>query len=379
MKRRPGRRQTAGEPGAVAAVGLAADVIAWQRAHGRHALPWQQSTDPYLIWLSEVMLQQTQVATVIPYYEAFLRAFPTVADLARAPADRVMAAWSGLGYYSRARNLQAAARLVVERHGGVFPAEAAALEALPGIGRSTAAAIAVFAFGSRNAILDGNVKRVFARVFRIEGHTGEAAVERRLWAHAEAEMPPPGAPVADLRAYTQGLMDLGATVCTRSRPQCPRCPLHARCAAYAAGVVERHPAPRPRRVIPVREFDLLLAMRGHSVLLQERPPTGIWGGLWSLPELDRAAPEAGLARAGLALPREPLQEVARFEHAFTHFRMKARVWGAEVGAESDHRATVVARDGPPLHWLPIDEAATAPLPRPVRTLLETLSEPIGRA
>jgi A/G-specific adenine glycosylase len=376
LKRSQGRRQAAGEAVAVAAIGLADDVIAWQRAHGRHALPWQQGADAYRIWLSEVMLQQTQVATVIPYFEAFTRAFPTVAELACAPTDRVMAAWSGLGYYSRARNLQAAARLVVDRHGGVFPADAAILETLPGVGRSTAAAIAVFAFGSRNAILDGNVKRVFSRVFRIEGHPGESAVERRLWVHAEAELPPPGAPMADLRAYTQGLMDLGATLCTRSRPDCVRCPLQPRCAAFQAGVVDRHPAPRPRRVVPVREFDLLLALRGASVLLQERPPAGIWGSLWSLPELDRAAPEAGLARAGLALPREPLQEVARFEHAFTHFRMKACVWRTEVDQEPAPRAIVVARDGPPLHWLPIGEVATAPLPRPVRTLLETLAEPI---
>ena len=375
MKRPQGRRQAAGEAGAVAAIGLAGDLIAWQRAHGRHELPWQQGTDPYRIWLSEVMLQQTQVATVIPYFEAFVRAFPGATDLARAPTDRVMAAWSGLGYYSRARNLQAAARIVVERHGGAFPADAATLETLPGIGRSTAAAIAVFAFGSRNAILDGNVKRVFARVFRIDGHPGEAAVERQLWAHAEAELPPPGAPMEDLRAYTQGLMDLGATLCTRSRPDCVRCPLQARCGASLAGEVARYPAPRPRRVVPVREFDLLLAMRGASVLLQERPPAGIWGGLWSLPELDRARPEVALAASGL-VPGGPLEEVARFEHAFTHFRMKARVWRADLRSDRAPGTQVTARDGPPVHWLAIDEAAHAPLPRPVRTLLEALAAPI---
>lgn len=311
----------------LAARGFAPALIRWQRRHGRHHLPWQRSQaalglasgaqagvlrDPYRVWLSEVMLQQTQVATVIPYFEAFIEAFPVVDALAAAAPDRVMGLWAGLGYYSRARNLLAAARQVAEA-GGAFPAMPQALEALPGVGRSTAAAIAVFGFGQRAAILDGNVKRVLSRVFAVAGDPASSATQRRLWAIAEAELPAPDTPASGLIAYTQGLMDLGAMVCTRSRPACGRCPLAGGCSARARDAVADFPQPKRRKAIPVREVHLLLVRQGAEVLLEARPDSGLWGGLWSLPELP-GAPPAGWQLAG------------GFRHLFTHFRMEASVW-----------------------------------------------------
>ena len=391
-------------------LGIAPEVVQWQRLHGRHGLPWQVRlrsgglrgagadrpddpgedggsgdigpADPYRIWLSEVMLQQTQVATVIPYFEAFIAVFPTVADLAGASSDQVMSLWSGLGYYSRARNLHAAAKAVVARHGGVFPRTADELATLPGVGRSTAAAIAAFAFGERAAILDGNVKRVFCRVFAIEGSPTQASVMRELWLHAQAELPPvrPGTSESEqadeIRAYTQGLMDLGATLCTRTNPACPRCPLAAKCIARREDAVGRLPSPRPRREVPVREFDMLLLCSGASVLVEQRPPVGIWGGLWSLPEMNltEAAQGAEVAGAGRelggALGGLQPTKFARFEHVFTHFRMKANVWRAEV---DEVRAARVLRQAPPSRWLPLAEADSAPLPRPVKSLLQALA------
>ena len=379
------RAVSGGSPG-VAPVGIAAELVRWQRVHGRHDLPWQGQRqggshgDPYRVWLSEVMLQQTQVATVIPYFQAFIRAFPTVADLAAAPLERVMSLWSGLGYYSRARNLHAAARCVMDRHNGAFPGDAAALAELPGVGQSTAAAIAVFGFGERAAILDGNVKRVFSRVFGIAGQPGEAAVVRRLWVHAQAELPPPGTPADVLRSYTQGLMDLGATLCTRTRPDCPRCPLRSRCVAHRDDAVARFPAPRPRRLVPIRAVEMLLLVSGATVLIEQRPPAGVWGSLWSLPEL---AADAGVdavatqsisaavrSATGLGLPATAVAEFARFEHALTHFRMHARVWRADLDAAG---ATAVLRQLPATRWLALADAAAAPLPRPVKSLLLELS------
>lgn len=344
----------------------------WQRLHGRHGLPWQGSRDPYRVWLSEVMLQQTQVVTAIAYFKAFVQAFPRVEDLAAAPADQVMALWSGLGYYGRARNLHAAAKRIMACGGGCFPVTAAELAELPGVGQSTAAAIAVFAFGERAAILDGNVKRVFSRVFGVEGYPGEAAVARRLWAHAQAELPPPGTARSDLVAYIQGLMDLGATLCTRVRPDCPRCPLRSRCVAYKTDAVARYPAPRPRRAMPIREVDMLLLCRGGAVLIEQRPPAGIWGGLWSLPEIPPGVLRIPvLNTAGVSLRVERLAQFGRFEHAFTHFRMKARVWRADFDeAEPGSQVSQATAT----RWLALDDAAGAPLPRPVKSLLRSLAD-----
>ncbi|MFP4905238.1 A/G-specific adenine glycosylase, partial [Paraburkholderia sp. BR14261] len=232
--------------------GFAPRLIAWQREHGRHDLPWQNTRDPYRIWLSEIMLQQTQVSTVIPYYTRFLERFPTVEALAAAPDDDVMALWAGLGYYSRARNLHRCAQVVADTHGGKFPQTVEALAELPGIGRSTAAAIASFAFGARETILDGNVKRVLARVFGVEGFPGEKRVENAMWTLAETLVPGPEASDADVSAYTQGLMDLGATLCGRGKPDCARCPFAQDCVANTTGRQRELPAARPKKAVPTR-------------------------------------------------------------------------------------------------------------------------------
>ena len=337
-------------------------LIDWQRAHGRHDLPWQQSRDPYRVWLSEIMLQQTQVSAVIPYYQRFLARFPDVLALAAAAPDEVLALWSGLGYYARARNLHRAARVVVEHHGGVFPASSEGLAALPGIGRSTAAAIAAFCFGERAPILDGNVKRVLCRHFGVEGFPGERAVESRLWALAEALLP-----VDAVDVYIQALMDLGATLCTRGRPGCQACPLGSTCVARREGRVADLPAPRPRRVVPLRRLRVLVLQAGARVLLEERPPAGIWGGLWSLPGLP-GEPEplatAIAARLG-QLPGEP-RPLPVILHTFTHFRLELQPWWVNSGPRTSVQGTC-------WRWVDLAALDAVPLPAPIRRILASLA------
>ena len=327
-------------------------LIRWQKAAGRHGLPWQQKgrADPYRVWLSEIMLQQTQVATVIPYYRRFLARFPDLARLAAAPAEEVMALWSGLGYYARARNLQQAAQDIVARHNGRFPHHLADIEALPGIGRSTAAAIAVFAFGTRAAILDGNVRRVLARAFGIEGFPGEKAVEKRLWALAESLLPE-----RDLVAYTQGLMDLGATLCTRGKPRCGDCPLAVQCVARREDRIAALPTPRAKRAVPQRSVRVLVLRHRGRVLLEQRPPHGIWGGLLSLPELSDGKLPRRYADA-MPLP------VVR--HAFTHFRLDIMPLVAKVSRRD------TAPEGV---WLSLKQLDEAPLPSPIRKILKGIT------
>ena len=327
-------------------------LIRWQKSAGRHDLPWQQQgrADPYRVWLSEIMLQQTQVATVIPYYRRFLARFPDLARLAAAPTEDVMALWSGLGYYARARNLQRAAQEVVARHGGRFPQRIEDIEALPGIGRSTAAAIAVFAFGTRAAILDGNVKRVLARVFGIDGFPGEKAVEARLWALAESLLPE-----RDLVAYTQGLMDLGATLCTRGKPRCGDCPVATQCVAQREDRIAALPTPRARRAVPQRAVRVLVLLDRGRVLLEQRPPHGIWGGLLSLPELPPGKMPRRYAGA------QPLPVV---RHAFTHFRLDIAPLVCKVSRCN------TAMDGV---WLSLKQLDAAPLPAPIRKILRNLT------
>ncbi len=336
-------------------------LIAWQKHHGRHDLPWQKSRDPYTVWLSEIMLQQTQVAAVIPYYARFLKRFPTLAALADAQLDDVLALWSGLGYYSRGRNLHRAAQTVAEHHGGRFPVALDAMMDLPGIGRSTAAAIRVFAFGQRDAILDGNVKRVLARVRGIAGYPGATAVAAELWRAAEALLPRTG-----LRAYTQGLMDLGATVCVRRKPRCEQCPVQSLCIAYRTGRVESLPTPQPRKVLPQRRTMMLVLQRADEVLLEKRPATGIWGGLWCFPEAAADADAAATCaqRYGATVKmRKPLPVIA---HGFTHFKLDILAQPMAVTAWP-HRA-----EEPGSLWLPLAEACNAAVPTPVRTILEQL-------
>ena len=353
---------------------FAARVVAWQRVHGRHGLPWQGGRDPYPIWLSEVMLQQTQVATVIPYFLRFIAEFPDAVSLARAPLERVLELWSGLGYYSRARHLHAAARVVLRDHAGRVPTVPALLEALPGIGRSTAAAIAVFSAGTRAAILDGNVKRVLCRHEAIDGHPAQPAVLATLWSLAESRLPDAG-----IQAYTQGLMDLGATVCTRTRPRCDSCPLAQTCAARASGDPAGYPRPRPRRVPPWRPMAPVVILAGDRVLLARRADKGIWGGLWSLPECASAPALAddasalvvqllGALPAGVA-PAQPVP-LPGFDHALTHFRLRIEPWlvAGDPAWPSDS-AAAPDEPGSRLRWLPLGECAGAALPQPIKRLL----------
>jgi A/G-specific adenine glycosylase len=338
---------------------FAARVIAWQREHGRHDLPWQNTRDPYRIWLSEIMLQQTQVSAVIPYYERFLARFPDLASLAAADEDDVLTLWSGLGYYARARNLHQAARVIREHHVGVFPIDHGAVCALPGIGRSTASAICAFSRGTRHAILDGNVKRVLARHFGVEGYPGQKRVEDALWALSESSLPE-----TEIEAYTQGLMDLGARVCTRRRPRCAMCPLRESCVAHREGRTATLPSPRPAKVLPERETTMAVLMSGGEVLLEKRPAPGIWGGLWCFPEVDGARlPEECAAR--FALHVEATQQLDQVKHGFTHFHLRIQPVLAQVvrghAAQSPGRA-----------WLTPQHARDAAIPVPVRRILAAL-------
>lgn len=291
-------------------------LLPWYDRHGRTALPWKQNRDPYRVWLSEVMLQQTQVATVIPYFERFVTRFPTVAALAAARVDAVLHQWTGLGYYARARNLHRAAQIVVREHGGDFPRDFAAVAALPGIGRSTAGAIVAQAFGQRQPILDGNVRRVLARYHAIDTPLKGAAIEAQLWALADYHTP--RARVAD---YTQAIMDLGATLCRRGQPDCARCPVRRGCAAHRLGDPARFPAAIARGALPVKRVRLLLLTDNRGrVLLQRRPPTGIWGGLWGLPEC-RARDIGDWCQARLGLIVAPGRPWPRLRHTFSHFHL----------------------------------------------------------
>jgi A/G-specific adenine glycosylase len=340
---------------------FAARLLAWHKRHGRHDLPWQGTRDAYRIWVAEIMLQQTQVAAVIPYYRRFLERFPDIATLAAAAQDEVLRLWSGLGYYSRARNLQRAAQLVVERHGGAFPRALEDIEALPGIGRSTAAAIAAFAYGTRAAILDGNVKRVLARHFAVAGFPGEKRVENRLWQLAEAQLPPRA-----IGRYTQAMMDLGATLCIRSKPACAGCPLAASCRALALDRVRDFPAPRPAKAVPTRATHMLLLVRDGELLLEKRPPSGIWGGLWSLPELGDAAALRTHCRTNYGCSIATPQALAPLAHGFTHFKLNIQPLLCRV-----ERLTPAAR-APGQLWLSLAEARDAAIPVPVRKLIERL-------
>jgi A/G-specific adenine glycosylase len=341
---------------------FASRIVSWQEEHGRHDLPWQRTRDPYRIWLSEVMLQQTQVATVIPYYERFLARFPSVRELGAAGEDEVLALWSGLGYYARARNLLRAAREVCERLGGDFPARFDALETLPGIGRSTAGAIAAFASGERRAILDANARRVLARHAAVEGDLSRPAILATLWAEAQSRLPGVG-----IEAYTQGLMDLGAAVCLPREPRCMACPVHEDCAARLAKRTSEIPGKKVRGAKRRRSIAMLVVLAAGEVLLEKRPSSGIWGGLWSLPEADVAvAPAEALARdwgieAAEVAPLEP------FAHAFTHFTLDVTPW--RIRARGAKRLA----EAKPATWLPLADLDGAALPSPVRRLLRSVA------
>jgi A/G-specific adenine glycosylase len=337
------------------------DVIAWQAAHGRHDLPWQNTRDAYAIWVSEIMLQQTQVATVIPYYRRVIARFPDVAALAAAPLDDVLSHWSGLGYYSRARNMRRAAGLIRDQHGGRFPDKLEDVARLPGIGRSTAAAIVVFAYGACHAILDGNVKRVLARVGGIAGYPGTKRVADELWRAAERLLPQ-----RDVEAYTQGLMDLGATVCLRRTPRCAACPVTQHCVALREGRADTLPSPRPRKAVPHRNTVMLILEHGGALLLEKRPAVGIWGGLWCFPEAsaDDDIATACAQRFGACIGA--MQRLPDLEHGFTHFSLTITPQRLQVRALQPRAAEAGYQ------WLPIEQLQTAPVPAPVKRIVALL-------
>lgn len=336
-------------------------LITWQKQHGRHDLPWQNTTDPYAIWVSEIMLQQTQVAAVIGYYSRFMQRFPTIAALSEASQDEVLQYWSGLGYYSRARNLHNAAQTIMDEHGGEFPQDFETIQTLSGIGRSTAAAIASFAFNQVQTILDGNVKRVLTRHFAIEGWPGTPKIEKELWLLAEQLLPQ-----TDMVAYTQGLMDLGATLCTRSKPQCARCPLTASCAALQQQRVTQLPAAKPRKATPEKNTTMLVLLEGDNVMLEKRPSTGIWGGLWSFPELETDSDYINIAQRRFGVSVQPAAALPGLSHAFTHFKLHITPQPLTVTKRNPQAGE------PGTVWLNIEDAISAAIPTPVRKILQSL-------
>lgn len=348
-----------------AATQFAPRLLAWFTVHGRHSLPWQADLSPYRVWVSEVMLQQTQVATVIPYYERFIREFPDVRSLAEAPLDEVLHLWTGLGYYARARNLQAAAKVIQAEHGGVFPETIDAVTALPGIGRSTAGAILAICRGQRHPILDGNVKRVLARVFGIAGDPTSSAVLAQLWAQAEA-----CTPQEQVGDYTQAIMDLGATLCTRARPACTVCPMNDGCIAALEGRQTELPSPKQKRTRPSREATLLIAQRGInaacSVLVERRPPSGLWGGLWAPPQFDSPSEAIAWCTKKIGEPQLDGGVLEPIDHAFTHFDLRLNPLRVRCQLTSQ-----VREDGD-LLWYRLESPPRIGLPQPIAKLFERL-------
>jgi len=349
------------------AASFSSRVLRWSSRHGRHDLPWQQQITPYRVWVSEIMLQQTQVATAIPYFERFMARFSDVAALAAAPLDEVLHLWTGLGYYARARNLHRSAIIVVEQHHGALPATVAELEQLPGIGRSTAGAIVSIAHRQRAAILDGNVKRVLARHRAIAGWPGNSAVHKQLWAISEALTP-------QRRSgdYSQAMMDLGATLCTRSKPNCQRCPVADDCQAYATDRTADYPGKKPRKAIPVRQtIFVLITNVDNAVLLQRNPPAGLWGGLWVPPRCDDIG-QLPDRLAGLGFELKGFTIGPEQRHTFSHYHLDYQVVEAKViensAAVGDSQAQV---------WYNVGDAGEAlGLPAPVvKMLTQRLASP----
>ncbi|KRD80339.1 A/G-specific adenine glycosylase [Lysobacter sp. Root983] len=346
---------------------FASRLLRWFDVCGRHDLPWQHPRTPYRVWLSEIMLQQTQVKTAAPYFERFVAALPTLPELAAASQDQVLALWSGLGYYARARNLHAAAQRCVERHGGELPRDLDALTALPGIGRSTAAAILSQAWNDRHAILDGNVKRVLSRYHGIDGYPGLPAVEKQLWALAERHVASPDLPDTRLADYTQAQMDLGATLCTRADPACVLCPLQDDCVARREGRVAELPTPKPGKAVPQRHAQVLWLQDAQArVLLQRRPPVGIWASLWTLPQAEDDAAAQAWFGAHAHGDFAAAQRLAPIAHAFSHYKLELQPLRWRGIALRD---AVGDNDG--LRWVARAELSELGIPAPIRKLLES--------
>ena len=339
---------------------FAARLLAWYDRHGRHDLPWQQQPTPYRVWVSEVMLQQTQVVTVIPYFERFMASFPSVKKLADASLDEVLAHWSGLGYYSRARNLHKAAQIIRDQHDGEFPQQFEAVVELPGIGRSTAGAILSLACDQHLPILDGNVKRVLSRFYAVEGWPGKREVEQRLWQLSENNTPKKR--TAD---YTQAIMDLGATLCSRSNPRCAECPVSSDCIAMAQGMVAEFPGKKPRKSLALKEVIMPVVINtSGEVLLYRRPPAGIWGGLWSLPEFsDQSELSSWCEKRDI--PVDSRKKLAPVRHGFTHFQLQITPYRCELKGD----ASLVA-EGCAEAWHSLIQLGKLGLPAPVRRILQ---------
>ncbi|HEV2704112.1 MAG TPA: A/G-specific adenine glycosylase [Steroidobacteraceae bacterium] len=346
------------------AQGFATALVAWQAAHGRHDLPWQKNRSSYRVWVSEIMLQQTQVSTVIGYFERFMARFPEPATLAAASLDEVLHLWTGLGYYARGRNLHRAAIRIRDEFKGQFPTRFEDVESLPGIGRSTAGAVLALSQGQRHPILDGNVRRVLSRWFGIAGDPTDRATTKLLWTRAEE-----CTPQAEVAAYTQAIMDMGATLCTRTNPSCLHCPVAQACVARVTGRQHELPARKaPRATRPARHTHMVLALRPDgSVFLRQRPPTGIWGGLWAPPAFDSAAAARGFANQSLG--SEPI-ELPAIEHAFTHFDLTIIPWLVRCQGPSG------VMDVSDSLWYNARHPASIGLPAPMKTLLEGLHKEI---
>ncbi len=340
-------------------------LLNWFQQHGRKDLPWQQQPTAYRVWISEIMLQQTQVKTVIPYYEKFMQSFPNVQTLAETSTDEVLHHWSGLGYYARARNLHKTAQLICEQYSGEFPRELDEMQALPGIGRSTAGAILSLAFKQRQTILDGNVKRVLTRYEAIEGWPGKVGVQKMLWKVAERHTP-----TDDIECYTQAIMDLGATLCTRSKPDCDTCPVRLECKANLTGRQKEFPYSKPKKVSPTKKkIFLILRNEKNEILLEKRPPTGIWGGLWSLPECEHEDdPEMVCQqRYGWNISEQEMLDIVR--HTFSHFHLEITPLVAKVGVQK-----AVIMESEQTLWYNTDQVHHIGLAAPVAGLLKTLQE-----
>lgn len=340
---------------------IASTLIGWHKQQGRHDLPWQQSISAYAVWVSEIMLQQTQVSTVIPYYLRFMQKFPNVLALAAAPLDDVFRLWAGLGYYARARHLHQAAQQLVAQYQGDFPTHCKSLQELPGIGRSTAGAIVSLAFDLPAPILDGNVKRVFCRFFGISGDTQKAAIQQQLWQLAEEQLPK-----KNIRTYNQALMDMGATICIQAQPKCSQCPLQKSCYAYHNNKIQQLPSPKPQKIRPSRPMILLIVEnKQHAILLQKRPAKGIWGQLWSLPECQAPDTPESWCRQYLHGKSQSIQAWPGFTHDLTHFRLQIQPIHCKIN-------TSRLPDLDTYVWQPQHQLDERGLPRPVQNLLQQL-------
>jgi len=339
-------------------------ILKWYKKHGRFDLPWQQDQSLYRVWVSEIMLQQTQVSTVIPYFKKFMTAFPDITQLAKATQDEVLHLWTGLGYYARARNLHKTAQLIADKYNGEFPTDFEQVLALPGIGRSTAGAILAQALNQSHAILDGNVKRVLARFHVISGWYGTKTVADKLWLLSED-----ATPRKNCADYTQAIMDLGATLCTRSKPDCPICPLHQNCTAFAQGNPTDYPSKKPKQDYPIKSTTMMILEQDGKILLYQRPPSGIWGSLWSFPECPSNIETTQWCLENLGITISKSQKLPIIHHKFSHYQLDITPQLAQV---THSNQSSVVMESAPFVWYNTRQPETIGLPAPVKGLLDGL-------